>query len=75
MKKIGKCPKCDSTDIITNAKPIAGGSPVRIAVYRNPDALIFKEAEETTASACVCVGCGYVELYADQPRAIKLPKR
>jgi hypothetical protein len=44
-----------------------------VATFRRPQALIFKERQMTTLSAWVCAACGYVELYADDPAAIKLP--
>ena len=78
MKQTGTCPKCGSVDIIANAKAIDRGHgnsqmDLSLATFRKPDALIFREKQETTVSAWVCAGCGYVEFYADAPRTIKLP--
>ena len=80
MKKTGKCPKCDSTDIIADAKAIdrkerGEETELSIATYRNPDALIFKEKETSTLSAWVCAECGFVEFYADDTRTIRVPRR
>jgi predicted nucleic-acid-binding Zn-ribbon protein len=79
MKQTGKCPKCGSADVISDAKAIDHGDgmsqmDLTVATFRRPEALIFKEQQKTTVSAWVCSDCGYVELYADNPGAIKLPK-
>jgi predicted nucleic-acid-binding Zn-ribbon protein len=76
MKKTGKCPKCGSTDVIIDAKAVDrahGGSEadMKIATFRKPDALVFKQKQETPVSAWVCGSCGFVEFYADDPRSIK----
>jgi len=73
--KRGTCPKCKSVDIL-DATPIerrADGhnSPLNVATYGDPGALIFKDARKTTLSACVCGNCGYTELYADVPTSLK----
>ena len=78
MKKTGKCPKCDSSDIVADAKAIDRGHgnsqmEMSVATFRKPEALIFKEKQETTVSAWVCAACGYIEFYADHPRSIKRP--
>jgi predicted nucleic-acid-binding Zn-ribbon protein len=79
MKRSRKCPKCGSTDIVVDAKAIDRGDGNRqfemsVATFRKPDALIFKEKQTTTVSAWVCAACGFIELYADSPSSIKLPK-
>jgi predicted nucleic-acid-binding Zn-ribbon protein len=79
MKRTGKCPKCGCADIIADAKAIDRGhrnsqQEMSVATFRKPEALIFKEKQETTVSAWVCASCGYVEFYADSPTTIKLPK-
>ena len=71
MKHAGTCPKCNSTDIIADAKAIDRGDgnvqrDLSIATFGNPDALIFRDKSTTTVSAWVCAACGYVELYADR---------
>jgi predicted nucleic-acid-binding Zn-ribbon protein len=78
MKNTGKCPKCGGTEIIRDAKAIDRGDvnaphEMSIATFRKPKALIFKEKQETTASAWICARCGFVEFYADSPSRIKLP--
>jgi predicted nucleic-acid-binding Zn-ribbon protein len=79
MKKTGKCPKCGGTDVVADAKAIDRGDnnsqfEMSVATFGKPEALIFKQKQETTVSAWVCATCGYVEFYADSPSTIKLPK-
>jgi hypothetical protein len=45
-----------------------------VATFHKPVALIFKQKRETTVSAWVCSACGFIELYADHPETIRLPK-
>lgn len=78
MKRTSKCPKCGSTDIIADAKAVDRGDgnaqhDMSIATFRKPEAIIFKEKQQTTVSAWVCGECGYIEFYADAPKQIKLP--
>jgi predicted nucleic-acid-binding Zn-ribbon protein len=75
MKQTHRCPKCNSSEIIANARAIdrADGNAnldMTVATYRNPEALIFKGMQNTTISAWVCAGCGYIEYYADNPREL-----
>ena len=77
MKKTGKCPKCGSTEVIVDAKVCDRGEgdsvgEMKIATFQKPNALIFKQKQETPVSAWVCVPCGFVELYADDSRRIKI---
>ena len=79
MKKTGKCPKCGGTEVIPNAKAIDRGDDnwqhkMCVATFRKPDALIFKQKQQTTVSAWVCSTCGYIEFYADHADKIQLPK-
>lgn len=76
MKQTKRCPKCNSTDIIADAKAIDRGESnsegeLSVATFRTPEAWIFRGKLKTTVSAWVCCGCGYVEFYADDPRAIR----
>lgn len=78
MKQSGTCPKCNSNDIIADAKAVDRGDgnwhdEMTIVTFRKPDALIFREKQESTVSAWVCASCGYTEFYADRPRAIRRP--
>jgi predicted nucleic-acid-binding Zn-ribbon protein len=76
MKRTKKCPKCDSRDIIADAKAMdrthhSSERELSIATFQQPDAFLFKGKTTTTLSAWVCADCGYVEFYADSPQSIK----
>lgn len=78
MKHSGKCPKCNSQDIIADAKAIDRGDhniqfDFSVATFKNPNAFLFKGQQSTALSAWVCADCGYVEFYADVPEKIRLP--
>ena len=74
MKRTNKCPKCGSTDVIAHAKAIDKGENghLTVATFRKPQAVMFKGQMTTTLSAWVCVDCGYLELYADEPKKLKI---
>jgi predicted nucleic-acid-binding Zn-ribbon protein len=77
LKKSGKCPKCDSTNIVVDAKVHDRGRGIMdeemsISTYRKPDALVFKETRLSNVSAWACAACGYIELYADEPQILVL---
>jgi len=79
MKQTGKCPKCGDTKVIADAKAIDRGDDdlhreMSVATFGRPEALIFKQKQETTISAWVCSACGYIEFYADFPDKITLPE-
>jgi predicted nucleic-acid-binding Zn-ribbon protein len=72
MKRSGKCPKCESTDVIADVKAVDRGHydsqhSIKLATYKTPDAFLFKGEQSSTVLSWVCRGCGYVELYADAP--------
>jgi ribosomal protein S27AE len=76
MKRTGICPKCGSHDIIADAKAIDRGHgnqlrDLSVATFGKPDAIFFKEKQESTVSAWVCGDCGFVEYYADYPINLK----
>ena len=79
MKKTGTCPKCGCTEVIADVTAVDRGEAnierdMEVAIFRRPDALIFKGKQSTTVAAWVCSDCGYIEYYADNPANIKLPK-
>ena len=79
MKQTGQFPKCGSTEVVADAKTIDRGDgnwqhDMSIATFRNPEAIIFKEQQETSVSAWVCSECGYIEFYTDHLKKIRLPK-
>lgn len=76
MKQSQCCPKCRSNDIIANVRPLDLGHgnaqhTAQLATYANPNAFLFKGKQSTTMAAWVCAECGYVEFYADDPRALE----
>lgn len=75
MKTSGKCPKCNSKDIIADAKAVDrsdGGweRDLSVATFGKPDALLFKDKRISNLSAWVCRSCGFVEFYADEPQSL-----
>lgn len=78
MKRSGICPKCDSQNIASDAKAVDYGHgnaahDMRVRVFRNPDGFWSKGAQTSTVSAYICLECGFVEYYADDPQALMLP--
>lgn len=78
MKQTGKCPKCGGTNVIADAKSIDRGESfiehdMAVATFRNPQAILFKGQQVSAVSAWVCGTCGFLELYADKPEAIRPP--
>lgn len=76
MKSTGRCPKCQSTDILANVKAVDRGHGdaarhLSLAVFADPDAFVFTGEERSTVSAWVCATCGYVEFYANSPDLLK----
>ena len=74
MKCTNKCPKCGSNDVIAGAKAIdySRNAALSVATFRKPDAVVFKGQMSTSLSAWVCAECGYLELYADDPKKLKV---
>ena len=75
MKFSGRCPKCEGTELIADAKAVDKGDgngrhDLEISTIQYPDALIFRGERRTTLSAWVCLKCGFVEYYADDPKAL-----
>jgi predicted nucleic-acid-binding Zn-ribbon protein len=75
MKRTGKCPKCESADIIADATVVDRdgnkfAGELSVATLRNPNALFFKGQQESSVSAWVCGSCGYTEFYTDNPSGL-----
>lgn len=73
MKRTNKCPKCDSGDIIPDVMPLNSSDygGLMVATNLKPDALLFKGWRSTGLSAWVCADCGYVEMYAKNPKQLR----
>ena len=73
MQKIDKCVKCGSGAIAqagsADVYPTSTQS-VRLRVDKSPDAVFLKKSVRSTFHAFVCSSCGYVEFYADDPKAL-----
>lgn len=72
MKKSGKCPKCEGEVIVKNTLVTSGEYRVgalglNAVTFGKPEAMIFRDRSEVTIAAWICKGCGYTELYADNP--------
>jgi len=69
-----KCPKCGYSERLEGLRVVTGGesfSDLRVETYRSPGALIFKGTVFSNFKADVCGVCGYAELYATQPGALR----
>lgn len=71
---MAKCPKCGYTERLEGLRVMTGGesfSDLRVETYRKPGALVFKGAVSSNLKAEVCGVCGYTELYAAEPGALR----
>jgi|GEM_PF-2492888 len=77
MKNGKKCPKCQSDQILeAEARDEGRGSwgLMTLKTYDNPDALVFRGSREAVVHAFVCVDCGYIEYYAQNPKNLLRPE-
>lgn len=74
MKVTGKCPKCQSENIVKDAIAADFGGnrdyEASVIVYQYPDAMLRKHAKSSRVSAWVCGNCGLIEYYADDPKLL-----
>ena len=75
MADRARCSRCGSDEIVSRARVVERGDgntryDLQVEVRRRPNALLFKGAERSNVSAQLCAACGYVELFADMPRAL-----
>jgi predicted nucleic-acid-binding Zn-ribbon protein len=66
------CIKCGSDKIISKAgiTGVGDGGHLTVLVDEKPDAFIFKQRMRSDISAKVCGNCGFMELYADDPKLL-----
>lgn len=69
------CPKCGCKEILSDVKildraHLNAPNDLSVAVYTNPQALIFRGEALSPLSAYVCSQCGYTEFYAIKPQAL-----
>ena len=74
------CPKCGSSEVIEGVRMLDRGhgnqeQDLRAAVYKNPDAFLFKGKHAAALTARVCGACGYVELYVANPAELLAASR
>ncbi len=70
-----KCSRCGSEKVMTNLRirdlyDAGIGQDLEVEVQRNPDALIFKQAQREALRATVCGECGNVGLSVENPQAL-----
>lgn len=65
MKTTGKCPKCGSTEVYTNANLPPRGERALLAISGWGQAYIYNY---------ICVNCGYLEEYIEKSNEKKLDK-
>ena len=75
MKTTGQCPKCSSTDLIVDAflrdQGLYSNQRLQLITFKDPDAAFDKEPVMGSLKATVCTACGYTELYASNPSALR----
>jgi len=59
------CPNCGSTRIIPNADAVESAD-LSIRIYERPG-LALRRERHYPLKAWVCTGCGYTQLYVNQP--------
>lgn len=64
MKRTGVCPKCQSNQVVRDARVGDHDSVLQVWSFQNPDALVFTGKVRSFVTACVCGVCGFMELYA-----------
>ena len=72
---MGICAKCSSKDLIDEAQIVDHGDmnaeyELGVKVYRDPGAFVMKGKMKQRVLARVCGSCGYLELYAENPREL-----
>ena len=75
MRRVEKCAKCESTAVAQRVMIVDRGFrnteyDLRLRVDANPSAVLVKKSERSKLHAFVCSDCGYVEFYADDPKAL-----
>jgi DNA-directed RNA polymerase subunit RPC12/RpoP len=69
-----QCPKCGSSKIIPKARILDQGQhsdgDLKVVIYGNPEALIFKNRLYGKLTADICGDCGHVELRVENPEEL-----
>ena len=74
-----KCLQCGSSNLVLDARPVDQLDPgitsdLKIEVYGNPEAWIFKGTTAGSLRANVCVDCGFVMMTVSKEDAQRLAK-
>ena len=69
-----KCLNCSGNNIVTEIRVVDRGEgnskrDLKLEVYDNPDAFIFKGAHDASLRGDVCKDCGHVMLYIPVDKA------
>ncbi len=72
MKTTGKCPKCGSNEVHAKAY-VREQFPILVTELASPEAILLKREKKSALRAWLCTGCGYVELYVDDPQQFRQP--
>jgi len=74
MSRVDKCAKCGSSAVAQRAMAVdrtdAGELDLQLRVDAKPSAILLKKSTRSKLHAFVCGSCGYVEFYADDPKAL-----
>jgi predicted rRNA methylase YqxC with S4 and FtsJ domains len=74
-----KCLQCNSTRVVTDVRAVDKGdgdlkNDLRLEVYENPNAWIFKGTQDGKVIGNVCVECGFIMFSMSLLDARKLEK-
>ena len=69
-----RCRKCDSSKIIPDVTVIDQGQgsdgKLKVVVYGNPEALVFRDRHFGAVTARICGDCGFIELWVRNPHEL-----
>ena len=75
LEEGGKCVFCGSGDLIAGVKVLDHWHEfeegLRVGKDANPEALVFKGRKRSCTLAMVCGSCGFVHLFATNPKVLK----
>ncbi len=67
-----KCLNCNGNNIVTDIRAVDTGDgkrDLKLEVYENPGAALFKGAHDASLRADVCRDCGHVMFYISTDKA------
>lgn len=74
-----RCLNCDGSRIVSDVRVLDRGhsnlkGDLKLEVYKEPDAIFFKEPHQGTLRADVCEDCGHVMFFVTRNEAAELSK-